>query len=406
MEPPRPRARRRLTHEAMAPKIDAADISELSLERLTELFEQELGQTGYLPDGICQVDPRNGDRVIYNSARAGRPHDNQPGADTVEQEGDQPARRCIVCDNMVTRTVDIAELSEGFTFINKNLFPILYPLSGQKSEASDPLDDSSGVDGGASHGFHFLQWTSSYHQRDWHNMPRADLLVVTRRLAALERTLLTTCGAQMPDNSAWGDETGSRGHVGLVKNYSHLVGGSIAHGHQQIALSNNIPRRMADNLRFEQRHGESYARFMLRQNPARLTVRDLGAALLVVPYFMRRPYDMQLIMRDTSRRYLFQLSDRELTAVALGWRDAIRAMRAIMPTLGREVAYNVVTHNGPGAGLYFEFLPYTQEMGGYEHLGLYMCQADPAEVARRLRASLTTPTAPPPCAAPRGSAPR
>jgi galactose-1-phosphate uridylyltransferase len=56
--------------------------------------------------------------------------------------------------------------------------------------------------------------------------------------------------------------------------------------------------------------------------------------------------------------------------------------------LGREIAYNVVTHNGPGAGLYFEFLPYTQEMGGYEHLGLFICQGDPEEVAERLRAYL------------------
>ena len=45
----------------------------------------------------------------------------------------------------------------------------------------------------------------------------------------------------------------------------------------------------------------------------------------------------------------------------------------------------MVTFNGPGAGLYFEFLPYTQEMGGYEHLGLIMCQANPAAVAEHLR---------------------
>jgi hypothetical protein len=48
-----------------------------------------------------------------------------------------------------------------------------------------------------------------------------------------------------------------------------------------------------------------------------------------------------------------------------------------MPAIGRETAYNITCHNGPGAGLYFEFLPYTQEFGGVEHLGIYACQADP-----------------------------
>jgi hypothetical protein len=66
-----------------------------------------------------------------------------------------------------------------------------------------------------------------------------------------------------------------------------------------------------------------------------------------------------------------------MMAVADGWHDAMRAMHIIMPGIGRETAYNVVTYNGPGTGLYFEFLPYTQENGDFEHLGLTVCQADP-----------------------------
>lgn len=374
-----------LSREALAPKIDARDITAVSQAELTRLFADELGQTGFLPDGICQIDPRNGDRVIYNSARARRPHDNVPAeaSDVGQDEG--PAPMCIVCDDKVTRTVDVAELSSGFTFINKNLFPILYPLDGQSSAGLDPLDSTSHPDGAGSHGFHLLQWTSSYHHKDWHNMPQADRLVAMERLACLERTLLFSCQEGMPDNAAWGDHSGARGFVGIIKNYSHLVGGSIAHGHQQIALGNNMPRRFADNLTFEQQRGEKYTDFILGHNPPALTVRDYGPAALLVPYFMRRPYDMQLVLRDTSRRYLHQLSGDELSAVALAWHDAIAAMRQVMPTLGKEIAYNVVTHSGPGAGLYFEFLPYTQEMGGYEHLGLIMCQADPAAVAEQLR---------------------
>jgi hypothetical protein len=79
------------------------------------------------------------------------------------------------------------------------------------------------------------------------------------------------------------------------------------------------------------------------------------------------------------------MDSAEIKAVADGWRDAIRAIRAIMPAIGRETAYTVMTNNGPGAGLYFEFLPYTQETGGIEHLGLLVCQADPTEVAGHIR---------------------
>ena len=54
----------------------------------------------------------------------------------------------------------------------------------------------------------------------------------------------------------------------------------------------------------------------------------------------------------------------------------------------RDLAYNIVTHSGPGAGLYLEFLPYTQEQGGLERLGLHVCQATPGQAAARLRAAL------------------
>jgi hypothetical protein len=82
---------------------------------------------------------------------------------------------------------------------------------------------------------------------------------------------------------------------------------------------------------------------------------------------------------------LFELTDDEILAVANGWHDAIRLILQVMPKLDREIAYNVITHNGPGAGLYFEFLPYTQEVGGLEHLGLAICQANPQAASTFLR---------------------
>ncbi len=347
---------RQLHPEQLFALVQVEDLDHISYAELERLFRAEEEIADFRPDGTYQIDPRNGDRIVFNTARSRRPHDNRP-----EEGKPVPAstRPCVVCQGRTTGIIDVAPLSEGFTFINKNLFPILYPFQPE-----------AGVQ---TRGLHLLQWTSSLHDRDWHNMPLADRVVVLERLAALEHRLL---------------ESGPSAHVSLIKNYGHLVGGSLEHGHQQILLSDIAPRRLLDNQRFRQERDETFAAHLLRENPPSLLVRDYGPALLLVPYFMRRPYDMYLLLKETERRYLHQLTPPELVAVAEGWHDAIRAMRAIMPRSGRELAYNVVTHTGAGAGLYFEFLPYTQEIGGYEHLGLYICQGNPQEVAATLRAYL------------------
>jgi hypothetical protein len=56
-----------------------------------------------------------------------------------------------------------------------------------------------------------------------------------------------------------------------------------------------------------------------------------------------------------------------------------------MPKIDKELAYIFTIHTGPGAGIYFEFLPHTQEMGGFEHLGLWVCNDSPANAAANLR---------------------
>ena len=370
-----------LERDQLAELLEAEDVTALSFEQLARSVRQEPGLADYRPDGVYQIDPRNGERIVFNAARAHRPHDNRPDE---EASDEPPERACVVCQGETTGILDVAPLSEGVTFINKNLYPVLYP----DAQRTSPV--SSGPAPGPAVGLHLLQWTSSRHDKDWHNLPLDDRVVVMERLAALEETLLAQ-GAQALPVSAQ-NPTGDPVFVSIIKNYGHLVGGSLVHGHQQIALSNLIPRRLLDNWRFAQTYGETFAAHMLRENPECLRVRDYGPALLMVPYFMRRPYEMLLVLKDVSRRYVHQLTGEEFAAVADGWHDAIRAIRAVMPSVGREIAYNVVTHNGPGAGLYFEFLPYTQETGGLEHLGLYICQGLPESVARHLRDLLGEPS--------------
>jgi len=355
--------------------LQLSDIDDLPLSEIAELLRQEINEPRYLPEQVYQIDPRSGERILYHTARSKRIHDNLP-----DSSESAPAVSCVVCEGKTTRIVDMAPLSQGFTFINKNLYPVVYPFK-DRSEDFGPRQHTV-------RGMHFLQWTSSYHDKDWRNMPLEDNAKVLQRLAKLERKLIEeTLDNDVGIKKNPSGETGER-HAIIFKNYGHLVGGSLAHGHQQIALSSILPKRFRDDKRFEQESGVKFSEFMLDKRTEELTVRDYGPAVLVVPYFMRRPYDMMLLVKDTAKRHIFELSDSEIEAVAEGWADGTRAIHMVMPQIGREIAYNIVTHNGPGAGLYFEFLPYTQEIGGIEQLGLIVCQEDPHQAASHLRERL------------------
>jgi len=359
--------KQQLTREILNTILETQDIEALSLDYITGYFLGEETIARFAPDGVCQIDPRNGDRIIYNSARARRPHDNRTkdsGSDYLDDE-----KECLICQGKTTNVIDVKSLSEGFTFINKNLFPIFYPSSKKKTIVIDDEYKQENASGCRAQGYHFLQWTSSYHDKDWHNMPLDDRVTVMRRLSALEKKMLT----------------GSNKFISIIKNFGRLVGGSLVHGHQQIGVSNIMPNSCRQNIQFQERQGETFSAYMLRENPPELVIKDYGRAVLITPYFMRRPYDMLLILKDTNKSHLYMLNDDELKAISNGWRDAIRIMLAILPKIGRETAYNITTHNGQGTGLYFEFLPYTQEMGGFEHLGLYLCQGNPEICAAQAR---------------------
>jgi len=92
-----------------------------------------------------------------------------------------------------------------------------------------------------------------------------------------------------------------------------------------------------------------------------------------------------LLLKDTAKRHLFECDESELAALARGWGEMTAAIMAIMPSIGRTTAYNIALSNGPGAGIYCEFLPYTQETGGFEQLGFWVCQDNPDNAAARLR---------------------
>ena len=361
--------KKELVPEILQNLVEASSIEDLSTDQVLSSFRMDhLLQN--LPDhGKLSIDPRSGEPIIYNPSRATRPHD-------YPVEGDKKIE-CPICAGNSTGILDLADLQEGFTFINKNLYPVL-----------NPPDPVKGMSGESPKGLHFIQWTSSFHDRDWHNIPDEDCLIVLSRLAALERKLLSISRDFSGIGSKSQTSSPDDWYISIIKNVGSAVGGSLEHGHQQIILGNIAPRRIVNNQRFLDQHGHTFSAYLQASNPTSLLVHDYGPALLLVCEFMRRPYEMVLLLKDTNKRYLHEMDQSEMGAIALGWKNASRAIRKLMPTMNKQVAYNVITHNGPGAGLYFEFLPYTQEQGGLEQLGLSICQMEPEQAAKDIREQL------------------
>lgn len=319
----------------------------------------------FAPDGRASVDPRDGVRIVFAAGRAKRP---RGAAAPLPAEGP-----CPVCEGRLTRVVDVAPLpSGGVTFVNKNLYPIVYPNPGETA-----------------HGAHFLQWTSLRHDEDLDALPVEDVAAIFARLAALERRFLH----ENPLSFAHGGRCRHGAHHGyclVIKNRGGLVGGSLVHGHQQIVLTEVLPGRLADDVRFHRETGRSVVEFLRDRTPAALRIaRYEGRVTALVPPFMRRPLHSMLVVENASRRCLHDLSPREIRGLAAGTRGLLRAFREIMPRrFGKPYTLNMIVHNGPAPGVYFEFFPYTQEMGGYEHLGLFVCQDTPESSARALEAAL------------------
>lgn len=371
-----------ITHEQLKKILENRRLEDLDAKGLYSLVTNETALNKYLPDGFARIDPRDGAVVLYNSARSKRPHEYAGNDNAPPDTGE----KCPVCNGKTTGVIDLLELSEGYTFINKNLFPLMHPQADTGWSEPDKLFyNSETSDPAAARGVHLLQWTSSVHDKDWHNMTPDDCLKVMQRLAVLEKKLLTADNNQTVISGLNKAGEKMHGYVSIIKNFGKLVGGSLPHGHQQIAHGNVMPRRFADNADFASRQGLSFSNFAQRESSADLLVKEYETAVILVPPFIRRPFNSLLVLKDTDKSYLHELSNSELRDVAQAWRELTAGLLSLMPAIGREPAYNITVNNGPGCGLYFEFLPYTQETGGYEHLGLWICQSTPEISAEGLR---------------------
>ena len=353
---------RQVSSKVLAKLTYSTDLGEYEFDDFLAAIREDTLIDPFLPKDYVRTDPRNGERVLYSLARAKRPIRTKEEARAELRHIDS----CPLCNGETTSFIDVTALSEGHTLINKNLFPAIYPHS--KNNEAEPA-----------FGMHFLQWSSTIHDRDIHNMPKGDCRIVIDRLALLEEKLLHSASSKE-----------HKAYVGIIKNYGFLAGGSLSHGHQQIVYSNVAPRKIVDDECYLAKHSHSFADYLVKRNDESLTVASFGPVKAVTPYFMLRPLQTILLFQGAPCEYLHHLDDEQRDGLVEAFGKLLPAIIETMPEIGRLPCFNIVFHCGPIGRMYVEIHAYTQEIAGLEHLGLYVCQGTPEQSALMLRQAIKT----------------
>jgi hypothetical protein len=304
----------------------------------------------HAPDRHLGHDPRCDLPIAYSEARRQR----------LGVEG------CVVCDDHTCPAADVTELPAGdCAWLTPNFYPVAYPFPDAAAAAATP----------GLHGLHLVQWSSLRHDGGLIGATAPVAAAIFGQLARAEEWLLHHADAQYPASGG-----GHRGWVGLIKNRGRTVGGSVEHDHQQILLS-NLPFAEPPATR-------GLRAALLAQSTSELEVDRLDGVRTLVPPFMRRPLHAFIVHQGDDAGWLHHVPAPTLDALALAVARLTLATSALMAGSGREPAWNLVCHAGEGCGPILELRPYTQPLGGYEHLGLYICEETPATSAGRLRDAL------------------
>lgn len=324
----------------------------LSLSQWNTLIQEH---TEKAAPPLSAVDPRTGTLTLFNPDREKRPHDNRP---------DSVKSACPVCSGNTTPIVQRALLSTGFTFINLNLFPISVP---QLTAAPDASSSRPGI--------HLLQWTSSIHDQKWYTLTPEDRATVIRELGTIEKSLL-----QLPFTDSQEER-----HVSIIKNQGSSVGGSLEHDHQQIALLDFEPPTAAADRQFFEATGRHFSSRLLETNLPELTLKTWDSGELIIPPFMSRPYNMVYVPFSDSEGLVHNLSGTQIKDLGNAMAHAVLLMEKVLKWHRRDTAYNIVFHTSKTGGFYVEFLPFSQPEGGFEKMGISICQSSPQLAAERLK---------------------
>ena len=339
--------------------IKTENIHESSYRNLLQDAHDDKDLLANLPEQMIRFDPRNGRKIIYSIARSKRPYEKIPPTPA------SGATSCPICQGNTTKIWDVAPLSQGHTFINENLYPILFPF---QIDSWGIVEDKSNVNG-----MHFLQWLSTDHDAELYNMPPSDIAICLQRLAALEKHLLTQ------DSPAPILFPPCRGYVSIIKNFGKRVGSSLEHGHLQIIHTNTLPPSVEQNISFYKKNGYGFST-LLQQNPVEnLIIHKEQDLTVLTPFCIKRPLETTIVFHDTNVQYLHQIPSNVLEQLGNAFHIISKNILEIMLQIGREPACNILFHTGDIGGMYIEFLPHTQELGGFEHLGLYTCMTTPEQ---------------------------
>lgn len=338
---------RRLDRAALARNTAAESFEALGYAGLVDVCRSASG--AYPPNRAVAHEPRDGFPIVYSETRA--------------QRLSIPEHVCVVCDGQTCPAVDQTGLPcNDLAWFTPNLYPITFP------------HETTGAD---SRGIHLVHWSTLRHDGGLAGADDATAAALLQHLARAEEFLLHHAPADFPDR---GDR--HRGHVGIVKNRGRRVGGSVEHDHQQILLSAAIPVEPARTMGLAER--------LLAEATDGLVVERVdGGATTLVPPFMRRPLHAFIVPHSEPVGWLHHLQAGVLEAVSLAIAHLTAAADTVMTERQGEPAWNLVLHTGPGVVPLVELRPFTQPLGGYEHLGLYLCEETPNTSAGRLREALS-----------------
>jgi hypothetical protein len=336
---------RRLETAALQRNTAANTLSELGWQGLTQLCRDVSAQ--HAPDRELSRDPRTGLPVLCSPARAGRLS--------------RTSEYCPVCDEDTCPAVDVVELpGSDSAWLTPNLYPMVFPFD-EPSPAS---------------GIHLVHWSSSFHDGGWPGSTPDVAMALLRQLADAEEFLLHAAPDSYPASGA-----GHRGHVGVIKNRGRRVGGSVYHDHQQILLAATAPIEPARSVGLA-------ASLLAKVRPDCLVENRDDLATTLVPDFMARPLHTFVVPHGDPVGWLHHMQPATRDAVAVCLTRLFAAVDTLMSADGREPAWSLTVHTGQGCGPLFELRPLTQTMGGFEQLGLYLCEERPCSSAARLAEAL------------------
>ncbi|MDG2148356.1 MAG: hypothetical protein P8N09_02415 [Planctomycetota bacterium] len=340
------RTNRRLDPASLARNTASTSFASLGFEGLQDVCR--LSSNRHPPARTMAREERDGFPIVYSETRA--------------QRLDIPDDVCVVCEEQTCPVVDQIHLpGDDVAWFTPNLYPITYP----HEEA-----------GAESRGIHLVHWSSLRHDKGLGGSDRATATALLQHLARAEEFLLHHAPSDFPDRGE-----GHRGHVGIVKNRGHLVGGSVQHDHQQVMLSAAVPS--------EPPRIAGLAHRLLDETPEELIIDCTdGAATTLVPSFMRRPLQTFIVPHGDETGWLHHMEPSALEALAVALAQLTAITDTVMTERWGEPAWNLILHTGPGTGPLIEMRPFTQPLGGFEHLGLYLCEELPATSAGRLREAL------------------